>query len=435
MLSVLHVTQPTTGGVARVVTGLARAQIAAGHAVTVACPPGAFAELAAAGGARWSRWDCTRQPGPSVVSELRALRRIVSATRPEVVHLHSSKAGLIGRLGLRGRVPTLFQPHAWSFAATGSVMGVAAVFWERHATRWTDLLLYCSRLEQATGQQRGITGPGRVVLNGVDLTTYPRPAPGEQAAARAALGLAGPGPFAAVVARGCHQKGQDIAIRSWQRVRQVFPDAVLFLAGAGVDVPAEHSCGVVALGPRDDVRQVYLASDLVLVPSRWEGMSLALLEGMACARSTVATDVAGNREALLHGDLPGAGAIVAPEDADALADAVITRFARPEVLAAEGEAARLRVMHRFSEQETTRCVEDAYRVVLRGARRHGSGHMSDAAQHGQSGGKHTHERRDVSAAAITTDSRPHGDLLMRFGRAPASAKSDRDGTVLRDDHG
>ncbi|GAA3248331.1 glycosyltransferase [Dactylosporangium siamense] len=368
--TVLHVAQPTTGGVARVIEGLVRAQTTIGYTVTVACPPGPLADAIESEGGRWARWDSTRQPGRSLIPELRALRGIIAKTEPDLVHLHSSKAGLVGRLGIRRRRPTVFQPHAWSFLASSALTRTLAIHWEQCATRWTDLTLYCSRAEQAAGQRRGVTAPGRVVLNGVDLDTFSPPSAAERTAARAELGLSDHASVAVVVGRACHQKGQDIALRSWKRVRQVFPDALLILAGEGVEALPLRGEGVCALGPRSDVRRVFLAADLVLAPSRWEGMSLSLLEGMACARSTVATDVAGNREALTQGDLPGAGAIVGTDDPVALSSAVIERFAQRDLLAAEGAAARQRIEQRFDEQATIQSIHESYQAVLDGRSAH-----------------------------------------------------------------
>ncbi|MGB0100594.1 MAG: exopolysaccharide biosynthesis polyprenyl glycosylphosphotransferase, partial [Nocardioides sp.] len=115
---VLHVSMPTTEGVAQVLTGYVRDQIARGWTVTVACPSsGWLADASRTSGAQVVRWEASRNPGPGLLREIRRLRRIVNETRPDVVHLHSAKAGMAGRLLLRGVVPTILQPHAWSFQA------------------------------------------------------------------------------------------------------------------------------------------------------------------------------------------------------------------------------------------------------------------------------------------------------------------------------
>src|SRR4051812_34889150 len=138
---VLHVSVPTTEGVAAVVAGYVGDQRGRGWRVTVACPEsGWLGASARAAGAEGVAWRAGREPGPGTALEAQRLRRVVSQVRPDVVHLHSAKAGLAGRLVVRGRVPTVVQPHAWSFlAATGAVRAVSTA-WERWGARWTDLL-------------------------------------------------------------------------------------------------------------------------------------------------------------------------------------------------------------------------------------------------------------------------------------------------------
>ena len=366
MVSVLHVSQPVAGGVARVVIGLARAQQAAGLEVAVACPAGPLSEKLAASGLRWEPWESRRSPGAQIAAERRAVYEIIDKWSPRLVHLHSSKAGLVGRLALRGRVPTVFQPHAWSFLAVQGRTRFAAIQWERYATRWTHMTLFCSHEEQMAGLAHGIASPGRVVLNGVDLQQFTPSTPGARAHARRLLSIPEDVLVGAVIARRSHQKGQDVALAAWAGVRAAVPSAVLLLMGDGFDDGFDERTGVLTRAARDDVRAGFAAADVVLSPSRWEGLSLSLLEGMACGRSTIATDVPGSHRALLRGPLPPAGVVVPTEDAAALAAAVVARFRDPSVLEREGLAGRQRVEADFDENATTDSVERVYRLLLRG---------------------------------------------------------------------
>ncbi|WP_067508206.1 glycosyltransferase [Actinoplanes sp. TFC3] len=368
MVSVLHVSQPTSGGVARVVLGLAKAQRDEGLQVAVACPPGELADKLLAASVSWQRWDSARQPGAGLAEERRTLRQAIAGRSPDLVHLHSSKAGLVGRLALRGRIPTVFQPHAWSFLAAEGKTRLAATRWERYATRWTDLTLYCSRQEQKDGAVNGIAGRGRIVLNGVDLAQFTTPTEADRSTARRLLGLPGDAFVAAIVGRRSEQKGQDLALEAWRDVRAAEPAAVLVLMGEGYDNGFRADEGVLTRAAGDDVRPVFLAADVILSPSRWEGLSLSLLEGMATARPTIASDVAGSREALLEGPLPAAGAVVERGNAVALAKEVLVRLGDPELVAREGTAARTRIETSFNESATTNSVMDAYRLLLSGIR-------------------------------------------------------------------
>jgi glycosyltransferase involved in cell wall biosynthesis len=113
-------------------------------------------------------------------------------------------------------------------------------------------------------------------------------------------------------------------------------------------------------GHRANVAEWLAAADVVVFPSRWEGMSIALLEAMACARSIVATDVPGAREAL--GGV--GGPLVAPEDADALAAAIVPRLRDPKMATAEGRAARERVERTYPLDLTRARVAELYEELL-----------------------------------------------------------------------
>jgi glycosyltransferase involved in cell wall biosynthesis len=335
---ILHVAQPVDGGVGRYVADLAGAQAAAGLDVAVACPPG---QLSADVGGAWIRWDAVRSPGLSAAGETRRLAGVVRRFAPDVVHLHSSKAGLDGRLLLRGRVPTVFQPHGWSWQAGGGLMGAASAAWERMGARWADLTVCVSAAEARAGAQRRVRGRVEVVPNGVDLDRFhPVPA-AERAELRRALGLDPAVPVAVCVGRIDPQKGQAALVRSWELVRRECPDAVLLLVGDGPGRAAlADSDGVRLVGEQPDAPRFYALADVVAFASQWgEAMALTPLEGMACGRPVVATDVAGIRESVGA----GCGAIVAPGDVEAMAAALVQRLRDPDLVEAEGRAARTHV--------------------------------------------------------------------------------------------
>jgi glycosyl transferase family 4 len=129
---ILHVTQ-STGGVAQYLRSLSSDQVNRGWRVTVVCPlQGPFPDFAEkVPGVTFLPWNATRNPGPSVLGEVATLRRLTQSVSPDLIHLHSSKAGLVGRLAAVGYpAPVIFQPHAWSFEAV-----TAAYLRERSGTR------------------------------------------------------------------------------------------------------------------------------------------------------------------------------------------------------------------------------------------------------------------------------------------------------------
>jgi glycosyltransferase involved in cell wall biosynthesis len=388
---VLHVAQPTDGGVARCVTALAASQLRSGWQVVVACPPGGWssADLRAAG-VEVVPWPARRSPGAGLAGEVRALAGVVASVDPAVLHLHSSKAGLAGRLAVRGRRLTVFQPHAWSVEAVPAGLRGATRAVERAAARWTDLILCVARQERDRGRALGIPGRYAVVPNGVDTRHFATADPGQRVRSRARLGL-GPGPLAVCVGRLCRQKGQDLLLAAWPRVGSAQPDATLALVGGGARFPAPVP-GVLVAGPVTDPRDWYAAADVVVCPSRWEGMALVPLEAMATARSVVASDVGGTREALA----PGAGALVPSGDPATLAAEILRRLADPARADAEGRVGRAHMVRHHQPAQALADVDRLYRDLLEGRLAGGDGRRNQRLEGGPAGGL---GRTDVEASA------------------------------------
>ncbi|MFD6879160.1 MULTISPECIES: glycosyltransferase [unclassified Streptomyces] len=369
----MHLVQPVDGGVARVVTDLVRAQAAGGLRVVVGCPRGGrLADDARDAGAEVLTWRAGRAPGPGLPAEVLGAARMVRRVRPDLLHAHSAKAGLAGRLAVRGSLPTVFQPHAWSFDAVGGATAALALRWERLGARWADRVLCVSESERRAGESEGIAGRWSVIRNGVDLDHFRpgRPDPEQdRAEARAGLplpdGLRGGGPLAVCVGRLCPQKGQDILLRAWPELLGAVPEARLALVGDGPDgerLRRTAPPGVFFAGAAADIRPWLRAADLVVLPSRWEGMALAPLEAMACGRPVLVSDVSGARESLPPGQ--GRLCLVPPEEPTALAKALGRLLTEPRLLAELGEQARQHARTDFDVRRTADAVTGLYHELL-----------------------------------------------------------------------
>jgi glycosyltransferase involved in cell wall biosynthesis len=354
---VLHVTQPTTAGVSACVDVLVRSQLAAGLHVAVACPASPFGAALADAGADVRPWTATRNPGPSTLGETHRLRALVADLDPRVVYLHSAKAGLAGRLAVRGSRPTVFVPHAWSFHAVGGLLARASLVWERVATRWTSVLVCVSEGEREQGVAAGLRVTWRVIPNGVDLIRFRPSGAKARQSAREALDLDG-APLVVCLGRLSRQKGQDVLLDAWPSVLAAVPEARLALVGDGPErdaLLARATPRVELLPGVAEVRPLLAAADVVVAPSRWDGMSLVLLEAMASARCIVATDVPGARDAL------GAEAeLIPPGEAAPLAQALASRLDDESRRDAEAVANRSRAEACFGLERMT----DAHRALV-----------------------------------------------------------------------
>lgn len=360
--SVLHVTQAVDAGVARCVQDFADDQAQRGWRVAIACPPdGELASAVRRGESEHLEWHAQREPGASVVRETRQLGRLLERWRPDLVHLHSSKAGLAGRLAVRGRVPTLFQPHGWSFYAVDGLRRTAAVRWERFATRWADAVVCVSEGEAQAGEVERIRARSRVAPNGIDLVAYSLASADDRRAARAELALPET-PLAVSVGRVARQKGHDVLLAAWGSIVERIREATLVIVGDGPDREALSERApenVRFVGPRTDVSVWLAAADVVVLPSRWEaGASLAMLEAMARGRSVVTTSVAGSEA------VEGAGAIVPVDDAAALTEAVTERLLDPDRATREGLVGRRTAERAFDHRQTRQVLAGIYGDVL-----------------------------------------------------------------------
>ena len=343
--------------------GYVRDQVERGWNVSVACSSRGFLGYdAREAGAQAYWWQAEREPGRRVIGECLRLSRIIEEADPDVVHLHSSKAGLAGRLVLRNEIPTVFQPHAWSYlAATGGIRA-ASRRWERFATRWTAVTVCVSDAERAAGGRLGIDGRTVVIHNGVQLTTFRPQGSRDRVAARKLLGLADV-PTAVCIGELVAQKGQADLLEAWADIVADVQEARLVIVGDGPDrarlaARAEELPGVSLVGARSDVRTWLAAANVVAVPSRWDGMSLVPLEAMASARSVVATSVSGIVESVPD----DVGAIVPPEDPEAMAAALRERLLDPARADDEGWAGRA---HVEAHHDAGTSAHELARVYLR----------------------------------------------------------------------
>jgi glycosyltransferase involved in cell wall biosynthesis len=327
--AIIHVVQHLApGGLEVMALELARAQ-AARHPTLVLSLEGAEAAAVAA----WPRlaehrgrlFFAGKRPGLDPLLPVR-LAALFRRLRPAAVHTHHVGpllyAGPAARLaGIAARLHT--EHDAWHLADPKRARLVRAALAAARPILVADAPHVAEAVAAAIGARP------RVVLNGVDTDRFAPTDPAARAAARAALGLPADRPVIGIAARLEPVKGVDVAIAAMA----VLPgDALLAIAGAGGEEAALRAQAA-ALGLGDRVRFLgllgdmpgfYAALDLYCLPSRNEGLPLALLEAQSAGVPVVATRVGGVPAAVD----PASGALVPPEDPAALAAALAAQLAR-----------------------------------------------------------------------------------------------------------
>jgi glycosyltransferase involved in cell wall biosynthesis len=381
-LEVLHVVEATTAGVGRHVLDLCGHMRQAGLDVTVACPQvreramrdTAFVDRLRAAGVMVV--DVPMRYGVHPLLDSRDYGRLVRLMRYQdfdVVHAHSSKAGVLGRLAAqRCRVPAVvYTPNAFAF------LGARDRFrrWlYRSVEQWlgrtmTDMLICVSRSEMALARQWAIVPAGHSVTieNAIDASQY---APASSLAeAKLALGLDPDRLVVGYVGRLAAQKGLEVLVQAAQRMLASSEGVQFLLVGEGELERATRQM-VQSLGLADhvwfpgyrtDIPRVLAALDVFVLPSLYEGMPYTLLEAMAAGRAIVATDVAGNRDLVRHGET---GLLVPPRQARALADAITYLVSFPEERRRLSNAAFEAAGARSSPDQMARQVIEVYAGIL-----------------------------------------------------------------------
>lgn len=277
------------------------------------------------------------------VRALAALVALIRRVRPEIVHTHASKAGVLGRLAGRiaGVSTIIHTVRGWSFyAARSRPLQALAVACERVAAVRTDAMIAVSSSLADDGRARQIGDPARyrVIRSGIELARFA--ASRDHRAARTALGISPAVPVVGSVMALTAAKAPLDVVEVVRRVVDRRPEVVFVVVGYGPLAPAleraARRAGVSAhlklVGMHEEVADVYPAFDVLLSTSRWEGLPRVAVEAIAAGIPVVATDVGGCSEVVLEGRT---GYLAQCGDIDTLASRVL------DALGDEGLRARV----------------------------------------------------------------------------------------------
>jgi glycosyltransferase involved in cell wall biosynthesis len=301
------------------------------------------------------------------VRALRGLTRLLSRRPFDVVHTHSSKAGALGRIAAHrsgtARIVHTFHGlpyHEFQSAPRrGLYIGI-----ERRLGRFTDIALCVGTGVAVEAVRRRLVRPERVrtITVAVGGTATPL-TPRTRAHARRLLGLPADATVVGAVGRLDYQKAPEDFVAAMTALHR--PDAVGVWIGAGplaervqaLAARALPGARVLLVGERSDVREVLPAFDVFALPSRYEGLPVAIVEAMSCGVPVVATAVNAVPDVVVPGRT---GLLVPPRRPDLMAMAVAHLLGHPDEAAGMAQAARAWLGDRFDDQTLGQALVAAY---------------------------------------------------------------------------
>jgi len=309
-----------------------------------------------------------------------SLYRLIREIKPDLVHTHSSKAGILGRLAtkLNGISAIVHSPHGHVFYGYfGRAKTGLFIFLERLSAFWTDNIFTLTEVGKAdhialriAPQKKFISVPC-----GIDLQRFQRTMDLDsrsqlalQRQKKDELGFAEKSPIIGTIARLVPIKGQSDFLVAAAKTVHEFPNAAFVIVGEG-----ELKASLMAqakklgidqqtyfLGQRSDIAEILATFDLFVLPSHNEGLGRVLLEAMAMGKPIVATTVGGIPEIVKNQET---GILVPPHAPDRLAEAISYLLKNPTLGATFGQRGKERVKI-FDIQKMVEKIELLYHQVL-----------------------------------------------------------------------
>jgi glycosyltransferase involved in cell wall biosynthesis len=310
--------------------------------------------------------------------DLRALASLVRAVRrlrPDIVHTHTAKAGLLGRLAAvlaRGPRPVVVHTYHGHVLEGyfGPVSNAAYRGLERQLGRISDALIGVSTATVEDLVRLGVAPRSkfRVIPVGLDLEPFLSAPPGAGTEFRREMGATADELLLTFVGRLVAIKRVDLLVRAVARARESGAPTRLAVVGDGALRPdlerlaaelgvSDHVCFV---GYRAEMVEVATAADIAVLSSDNEGTPVSLIEAAAAGKPAVATLVGGVRDVVTS----ETGLLVPAGDPERLAQSIVALADDPALRAAMGEQARRRVTQRFSAERLVRDVDSLYGELI-----------------------------------------------------------------------
>ena len=309
-----------------------------------------------------------------------ALIAMLREIKPDMVHTHSSKAGILGRAAAaKLGIPAVHTIHGAAFH-----YGQNPIAYEvyRLAEKWA--AKRCAKIISVADAMTEQYVDARIaprekfvtIHSGMEVEPFLSP-PRPREAVRAELGLKPDDVVIGKIARLFHLKGHEFVIAAAPAVVAQHPNARFLFVGDG-NLRREYERYIADLGltkhfvfaglvPPDRVPELIHAMDIVVHTSLWEGLARVLPQGMIAGKPVISYDVDGAREVVISGET---GYLLPPKSVTELSEAINILVADPGLRETFGQTGRQRFTDQFRHQTMTQRIREAYADVLGGAGPH-----------------------------------------------------------------
>lgn len=339
-------------------------------------PEGSLMDRATQGGFNLRVIDSLRR-SINPLRDWSAWRTIIAALRedrPDVVHTHSSKAGILGRAAAaRLGIPAVHTVHGSAFHYGQNALAYRAyVLAEKWAAKRTAHFISVADAMTRTYVDAGVAGHERftTVYSGFDVEPFLSPAR-SPAEIRRELGFGGDAVIVGKIGRLFHLKGHEFLLAAAPAIVAANPHVRFLLVGDGI-LRGQIDRQIREIGLTDHFRftglvlperipELIHAMDVVVHTSQWEGLARVLPQALIAGKPVVSYDVGGAREVVVPGET---GFLLPRDSVRELADAVVTLVADPALRDRFGTTGRERFTERFRHQTMTRRIREVYDAVL-----------------------------------------------------------------------
>ena len=246
----------------------------------------------------------------------------IKKNRIQIVHTHSSKAGILGRLAAKlAKTPVIIHTvHGWSFNDYQPVsINHLYIFLEKICATFTNKIIVVSRFDKDKGLKNLIGRKNQYVLIRYGLEAQAFMDTRKRNEARKFLGLSDADLVVGMVACFKPQKAPLDFIELASLIKRDFPDTKFVLVGDGqlrkkVDARIKQlnlEGQVILTGWHNDIPLILSGLDVFVLTSLWEGLPIVVLEAMAAGVALVVTDTGGIGEVIINGKT---GYLIAPHD-------------------------------------------------------------------------------------------------------------------------